>query len=112
MKIISVCYGPERTDVFDRVMHNLNKRLDSLQPLAITFSRHTEKVINKSALEYKNINFVRYCYKKGIDKHPNMGYLRKKEKKYNIGIYPVSEKSWLDIGQWGEYKKTLKKFTE
>jgi dTDP-glucose pyrophosphorylase len=35
-----------------------------------------------------------------------------KKKKYNIGIYPVSEKSWLDIGQWGEYKKTLKKFTE
>lgn len=23
-----------------------------------------------------------------------------------IGVYPVSEKSWLDIGQWEEYKKT------
>ena len=24
-----------------------------------------------------------------------------------IGVYPVSEKSWLDVGQWAEYKKTV-----
>lgn len=24
-----------------------------------------------------------------------------------IGVYPVSEKSWLDVGQWTEYKKTV-----
>ena len=24
-----------------------------------------------------------------------------------IGVYPVSEKSWLDVGQWGEYNKTV-----
>lgn len=35
-----------------------------------------------------------------------------KGKKYNMGIYPVSEKSWIDIGQWGGYKKTLKNFAE
>ncbi len=26
-----------------------------------------------------------------------------------IGVYPVSEKSWIDIGQWSEYKKNLHK---
>ncbi len=26
----------------------------------------------------------------------------------NVGVYPVSEKSYIDIGQFGEYKKTLK----
>lgn len=24
-----------------------------------------------------------------------------------IGVYPVSEKSWLDVGQWAEYKNTV-----
>ena len=28
---------------------------------------------------------------------------------HRIGVYPVSEKSWIDIGQWDEYKKTLKR---
>jgi dTDP-glucose pyrophosphorylase len=34
-------------------------------------------------------------------------YMQKNEK---IGVYPVSEKSWVDIGQWEELKGTLKKF--
>ena len=25
----------------------------------------------------------------------------------NIGLFPVSEKSWIDIGQWAEYKKSV-----
>ena len=29
---------------------------------------------------------------------------------YKIGVYPVSEKSWIDVGQWGEYKKSFKEF--
>lgn len=27
-----------------------------------------------------------------------------------VGVYPVSEKSWLDVGQWKEYEKVLKDF--
>lgn len=27
-----------------------------------------------------------------------------------IGVFPVSEKAWMDIGQWTEYHKTLKDF--
>lgn len=33
-----------------------------------------------------------------------------KEKKLKVGVFPISENSWLDIGQWSEYKKNLKKF--
>lgn len=29
--------------------------------------------------------------------------------KENIGVYPVSQKSYVDIGQWEEYKKTVEK---
>jgi len=25
----------------------------------------------------------------------------------NIGVYPVSEKAWIDVGQWAEYKKAI-----
>jgi len=25
-----------------------------------------------------------------------------------IGVYPVSEKAWIDVGQWAEYRKSLK----
>ena len=31
-----------------------------------------------------------------------------KEKNGTIGVYPVSEKSWVDVGQWAEYRKALK----
>ena len=24
-----------------------------------------------------------------------------------VGVYPISEKSWIDIGQWEEYKKIV-----
>lgn len=28
-----------------------------------------------------------------------------------VGVFPVSEKSWCDIGQWSEYRRTLEEFT-
>jgi len=40
-----------------------------------------------------------------------MGYdnLIKRVEKSNqkVGVFPVSEKSWIDFGQWEEYRKTL-----
>lgn len=32
-------------------------------------------------------------------------------KGFKVGVYPVSKDSWLDIGQWDEYKKTVHKLT-
>lgn len=31
--------------------------------------------------------------------------------KLNVGVFPISEKSWIDIGQWAEYQKTIKSFS-
>jgi len=31
-----------------------------------------------------------------------------KEKGGQIGVYPVSENAWIDVGQWAEYRKALK----
>ena len=30
-----------------------------------------------------------------------------KKKKKKIGLYPVDESSWIDIGEWSEYKKAV-----
>ena len=29
------------------------------------------------------------------------------EKDHRVGVYPVSEKSWIDVGQWREYENVL-----
>lgn len=34
-----------------------------------------------------------------------------KNKGYKIGIYPASKKSWIDVGQWEEYKQTIESFS-
>ena len=31
-----------------------------------------------------------------------------KESEGTIGVYPISEKAWIDVGQWAEYRKALK----
>jgi len=31
---------------------------------------------------------------------------------HKVGVYPVSEKSWLDIGQWEEYNSTVRKLAK
>jgi len=30
------------------------------------------------------------------------------KKSLKVGVFPISEKSWVDIGQWGEYQKAVK----
>ena len=30
-----------------------------------------------------------------------------KKNKKRVGIFPVSENSWVDVGQWNEYRKTI-----
>jgi NDP-sugar pyrophosphorylase family protein len=34
-----------------------------------------------------------------------------KESNKRVGVFPVSEKSWADIGQWTEYQDTIKNFS-
>ncbi len=33
-----------------------------------------------------------------------------KKNKFKIGIYPINENSWVDVGQWSRYTKFLHKF--
>ena len=47
------------------------------------------------------------------NEHFNMTDLiaRVKEHGGNVGVYPISEKSWLDTGEWKEYKKTVQQLS-
>lgn len=34
---------------------------------------------------------------------------KSKAKGYKVGVFPISENDWIDIGQWDEYKKAVEK---
>jgi len=48
--------------------------------------------------------------KKYFDMTDLIALIQKKGRK--VGVYPVSEKSWLDIGQWEEYNSTVRKLAK
>ena len=31
------------------------------------------------------------------------------KKKFKIGVYPIHEDSWIDVGQWSEYKNSIER---
>lgn len=59
-----------------------------------------------------------YCLKNKLIKYIpkntffNMNDFIKKliKKKYKVGIYPISELDWQDVGEWPEYFKTISNF--
>jgi len=55
-------------------------------------------------LEPESLQFIPHG--KYFDMTDLIKILKKKDKK--VGVFPVSENSWIDVGQWEEYKKTLK----
>ena len=30
-------------------------------------------------------------------------------KKKQVGVYPIDDESWIDVGQWSEYRKAIEK---
>ena len=40
----------------------------------------------------------------------NNGELRIKN--INIGVYPITEHDWVDVGQWSEYHNAINKIDE
>ena len=35
-----------------------------------------------------------------------------KNEKLKIGLFPVEDKNWSDVGQWTEYRQAIKNFYE
>jgi dTDP-glucose pyrophosphorylase len=59
-------------------------------------------VLNKKILDYIPVNEVFH-----------ITHLMDEVKKHNgtVGVYPISEKSWDDTGEWDEYNKTVRRLT-
>jgi len=106
MKVAGVFYGVDRSHIFDKVFQELERREYKIEPIAITFERKTETLIKESSLSYKNKNFVKYCYEKGLYKEPDMQYLRKKEYEYNHEHISLN---WLLFSE--RYIRIYNKFT-
>ena len=75
---------------------------------------HLESITEKPEMDLLVNTGVYVLNKKIINLIPNNKYLDmpdliKKTLKSNkkIGIFPIDEKSWIDIGQWSEYKNAL-----
>lgn len=76
-----------------------------------------KKIIEKPSLN--NLVVVgAYCFNNKLIKHIpknkkfDMNDFIKKliQKKYKVGIYPISEIDWQDVGEWPEYFKTISNF--
>ena len=37
-------------------------------------------------------------------------FIKHSMKNKKIGIYKINQSKWMDVGQWGEFERTVKKF--
>lgn len=78
---------------------------------------HLDYINEKPESSYL-VNTGMYVINPGIiesipeDTHFHMTHLIEKIKKENkhIGVYPISEQAWIDVGQWAEYKNAIESF--
>ena len=82
----------------------------------LTKTGYLKKIIEKPKLDFF-VNVGLYVL------NPNLIKLIPKNKKYNmtdliqqakrkkkqVGVYPIDEESWVDVGQWSEYHKAIEK---
>lgn len=77
---------------------------------------HLENIVEKPEYDFL-ANTGMYLVKKGVAEivPPNTKFdftellIKVKEAGGRVGVYPVSQQSWIDIGQWQEYQSALKK---
>ena len=82
----------------------------------LTKTGYLKKIIEKPKFDFF-VNVGLYVL------NPNLIKLIPKNKKYNmtdlirqakrkkkqVGVYPIDEESWIDVGQWSEYHKAIEK---
>lgn len=56
----------------------------------------------------KVINFI----KKNVFLNMNDFINSMKTNKFKVGLYPITDRSWIDVGQWSEYIKFKKKISQ
>ncbi len=82
----------------------------------INKSGYLQNIVEKPKLDFF-VNIGLYVINPGLikfipkDKAFDMPDLIKlaKNKKKQIGVYPIDDESWIDVGQWSEYHKAIEK---
>ncbi len=80
----------------------------------LTKKGHLEKIVEKPKFDFFaniglyviNPNLIKLIPKnKSYDMIEFIQQLKKKKKQ--IGVYPIDDESWIDVGQWSEYHKAV-----
>jgi|TARA_B100001964_G_scaffold243056_1_gene319841 dTDP-glucose pyrophosphorylase len=77
---------------------------------------HLQNIIEKPKLDFfvniglyvLNPTLIKLIPKNKLFDMPDLIKLVKKKNK-QIGVYPVEDESWIDVGQWSEYHKAIEK---
>ena len=83
--------------------------IDSKQKLKKINEKPVHNILVNTGIYIVNPHILKYIKK---DENIDLTSLieRIKKLKYSIGVYPILDKSWIDIGQWTEYKEALQHF--
>lgn len=112
-------------DIFQFHLKNNNDVtvVGSMQHVSVPFGvlemrngGHLEKIVEKPELDFL-ANTGMYLIKSEVSNliPPGIPFdftdllIRVKESGGRVSIYPVSQQSWIDIGQWQEYQSAIKK---
>ena len=85
---------------------------------AINKKGNLQNIVEKPKLDFfVNIglyvispNIIKLIPKNKAYDMPDLIKLAKRKKK-QIGVYPIDDESWIDVGQWSEYHKAIEKLT-
>ena len=80
----------------------------------LTKKGHLQKIIEKPKFDFfvnvglyvLNPNLIKLIHKNTTYDMTDLIQLAKSKKK-QIGVYPIDDESWIDVGQWSEYHKAV-----
>ncbi len=75
-----------------------------------------QKIVEKPKLDFFvniglyviNPSLIKLIPKNKVYDMPDLIKLSKKKEK-KVGVYPIDDESWIDVGQWSEYRKAIEK---
>ena len=80
----------------------------------LTKKGHLQKIVEKPKFDFfvnvgmyvLNSNLIKFIPKhKTFDMTDFIQLLKRKNKQ--VGVYPIDDESWIDVGQWAEYRKVV-----
>ena len=71
------------------------------KPTEFDFENNSGKQAEEEYKENMMNNYNNWCYASLEDVKKNSG---------TIGVFPVDDEDWIDVGQWAEYKQAIENY--